>query len=286
MAKFDSVFKEKTVSKLQHPNKKIEWVHYKKLIRSEHQFYSEDQAGIEMLADMILSDGGVSQNIIIRKQDADVYEIIAGHRRTLACKYITEVLKIDGYAFMPAVITTVNEVKARFQVVSSNQYREKTSYEIMKEIEELKFLLENHPEEFEQTKGRMVEKIANLSNMKKSTVGEYQTISKNLSTSAMEKFKEGEIDKSSAVALASLSSEEQDILVSDGAITRVEIKQYKKERSVPKVGTTEKEKVSVDNYSVTYIVNDNQITKELGIDDFVKLLKSDNIQVLKGNLIV
>lgn len=282
MAKFDSVFKEKSVTKPQHPNKKIEWVHYTKLIRSEHQFYSEEQTGIEMLADMILSDGGVSQNIIIRKQDADIYEIIAGHRRTLACKYITEVLKIEGYAFMPAVITTVNEIKARFQVVSSNQYREKTSYEIMKEIEELKFLLENYPEEFEETKGRMVEKIANLSNMKKSTVGEYQSISKNLGSSAMEKFKEGEIDKSSAVELAGLSKEEQEELISKNVTSRSEIKAYKKEKTVPNVGT---EIVKEDLFQVSYRVAGEVDSAVMNRKKVISLLQNPNVDMLNLEMI-
>lgn len=283
MAKFDSVFKEKAVNRTQHPNRKIEWIHYSKLVRSEHQFYSEEQNGIELLADMILSDGGVSQNIIIRKQDADAYEIIAGHRRTLACKYITEVLGIAGYDFLPAVITTVNEIKARFQVVSSNQYREKTSYEVMKEIEELKFLLENYPEEFEQTKGRMVEKIAKISNMTKSTVGEYQTISKNLGDNAMELFKNGKIDKSTAVEMAGLSVEEQESLISDNVTSRVEIKAYKEEKNVPNVGRQAEKN---DTYRVTYRVGGELFTDVMDRKKVTSLFKKHNVDIFKLEMIV
>lgn len=283
MAKFDAVFKEKAANRPQHPNRKIEWIHYSKLIRSEHQFYSEEQNGIELLADMILSDGGVSQNIIIRKQDADAYEIIAGHRRTLACKYITEVLGIAGYDFLPAVITTVNEIKARFQVVSSNQYRTKSSYEIMKEIEEIKFLLENYPEEFEQSKGRMVEKIATLANMTKSTVGEYQSISRNLGAAAMVLFKSGELDKSSAVEMAGLSEEEQNSLIEKNIISRSDVKEFKANKNVPNVGT---ERMKDDSYNVTYSVAGELFTDVMNRKKVTSLFKKHNVDIFKLEMIV
>ncbi len=230
MAKFDTVFKEKQVQKVTHPSRRIEWIHYSKLVKNAYQFYSEEEEGIVLLAEMILADGGITQNLIIRKHDADSYEIVAGHRRTLAAKYISEELHMAGYELLPCIITTISEVKARFQVISSNQYRTKTSFEIMKEIEELKYLMSNYPEEFEPHTGRMVDRLAAQMGMKRTTVGEYLTISSNLGEQGREAFEKGTIEKSAAVALASLEEKEQEELIQANIVTHKEIKKLKENK--------------------------------------------------------
>lgn len=180
------------------------------------------------LASLIKADKGVLQPLLVRKIDTDLYEIIAGHKRRRACKYLVEVEGEKEYEFIPCIVETLSDVKAEFQLYSSNGFHTKTEYEIMHELERMKFLLENYPEEFPHLQtGRMVERLAKQLNMKKTTVGEYLTISKNLGDKGKEKFKNGELKKSAALEISSLDKNEQDKLLDSGMISQREIKEYK-----------------------------------------------------------
>ncbi len=218
------------------------WIHYSKLKKNPGQYKERTRGGVEELADMIEADGGVLQNLIVRKCDADQYEIVAGHRRTLACQLLVEERNKKEYEFLPCVIRNVSDAKSRFSLVSTNGYGVKTSYETMHEIEEMLYLLENYPEEFPelQEKGRMVEKLAKRLNMSRSVISDYQNISHNLCETGREMFKRGELNKSAAVQLAGMEEKEQKNLIKEGITKATEIKARKKivdKQSVPNVGT-------------------------------------------------
>ena len=114
--------------------------------------------------------------------------------------------------------------------MSTNKHHEKTQYEIMKEIEDMKYLMETYPEEFpnEALRGRMVERLAKELHLSRSVVSDYQSISHNLIDEGKEAFKEQKIDKSAAVALASLPEQEQKKLLDTGNVTHTSVKEYKK----------------------------------------------------------
>lgn len=224
------------------------WIHYSKLKKNPGQYKERTREVVEELADMIEADGGVLQNLIVRKCDADQYEIVAGHRRTLACQLLVEERNKKEYAFLPCVIRNVSDAKSRFALVSTNGYGIKTAYETMHEIEEMLYLLENYPEEFPelQEKGRMVEKLAKRLNMFRSVISDYQNISHNLCETGREMFKAGELNKSAAVQLAGMEEKEQERLLKQGVTKAAEIKSKKKsqneetvrqKQSVPKFGT-------------------------------------------------
>ena len=63
-------------------------IHYTQLVSNINQFYSEKE--LENLADVIQILGGVAQNLLVRKKDAEQYEILAGHRRQAAVKRQSE----------------------------------------------------------------------------------------------------------------------------------------------------------------------------------------------------
>lgn len=224
------------------------WIHYSKLKKNPKQYKERTREAVEELADMIEADGGVLQNLIVRKCDADQYEIVAGHRRVLACQLLVEERDRREYAFLPCVIRNVSDAKTRFSLVSTNGYGIKTAYETMHEIEEMLYLLENYPEEFPelQEKGRMVEKLAKRLNMSRSVISDYQNISHNLCETGREMFKAGELNKSAAVQLAGMEEKEQENLLRQGVTKASEIKLRKRtngeervgdRRNVPKSGT-------------------------------------------------
>lgn len=230
MANFEKMFAETEIKKSDpHPRKEAKWLHYTKLVNNAKQYRSDqDRENIIDLASLIEADEGVTQNLIVRKIDTDRYEIIAGHHRCAACKYLAEERGLKQYEFLPCEVVKLDEVRAEFQLYSSNGFIPKTDYEIMHELERMRYLITNFPEEFPHLQsGRMVERLATQTKMNKTTVGEYLTISKNLGEKGMEAFKEGSLKKSAAVEMAALPEKEQEKLLDQGVTSQKDIENYK-----------------------------------------------------------
>lgn len=226
---------EKRDSGMKHPRRVTQWIHYTKLVRSAFQFYGEITEEIQTLAMLIKAEGEVLQNVIVRKTDVDEYEIIAGHKRVLACKYLVEEGKAEEFAFVPCDVKSMNDIRAQFQVMSSNYHHSKSDYEKMKEVSDMKYLMENYPEEFPDVAagGRVVEHLAAQLHMKRSTVSEYLAINHNLIPEGKEAFKESKLNKSAACAMAALPEEEQEKLLTEGKTTHKEIKEYREKNLEP-----------------------------------------------------
>lgn len=232
MARIGDVFKkEENVKKAVHPSRITKWIHYSKLKRNAKQYCdAKDKQEIEQLADLIEADGEVLQDLLVRKIDADEYEIIGGHKRKAACELLVEERGLKQFEFLPCIEKNLSDVRAEFQIYSSNNHHVETAYEIMHKVERMQYLLENYPEEFPhlQKKGRMVERLAEQLSMSRSTVGEYQKISAHLSEQAMEEFKNNKIDKTAALSLTTFSEKEQNELLQKDIKTAPKIKEYKK----------------------------------------------------------
>lgn len=235
---------EKNGAKKMHPQN----INYKKLQESSFQYRKFTPEVVERLADLIQTDGEILQPLLVRKSGGDTYEILAGHKRYAACKYLVEVRKLDKFAFIPCYIKDMSDVQAEFAVYSTNGYEKKTDYEIMKEIQGMERLIKEHPEEFpEAPTGRIAERLAKIMEKSKTTVQEYLTISKKLGNSGMEKFKTGELSKDSAKALSAVSEEKQEEIISKGLTKAGEIKQYIKAEGEPKAPLGEEVKKVQEN---------------------------------------
>lgn len=237
MAKIANVFQKEEVKKAVHPKRITKWIHYTKLIRNEKQYCDAvDKEEIEGLADVIEADGMVLQDLLVKKNDTDEYMIIAGHKRHAACKLLVEERGRKEFEFLPCFEQTLSDIRAEFQVYSSNCHHTETPYEIMHKLERMRFLLNEYPEEFPEIQGgRMVDRLAKKYNLSKSTVGEYLTISKNLGDTAMEEFEKGKIDKSAAVTLASMPEEQQNQALKQGYKKNKDLQKFKKEILEPSV---------------------------------------------------
>lgn len=233
MARIDDIFKKEIRhADTQKKRKgKFRWVHYTKLYKNKDQYCDPTPDEIERLADLIDAEGEVLQDLVIKKAGPDEYEIVAGHKRHLACKMLVEERGKKEYEFLPCYEINDSEVRSEFRVYATNGYHEKTDYEKMHEIERMRALLTEYPEEFPNVQGgRMVERLAQIMDIKKTTVGEYLTISRNLSEKGMELFKTGQLKKSAAVALAGIPGTEQDKLLDQGIITHKQIKESREAR--------------------------------------------------------
>ncbi len=215
--------------------KSIKPIHYTKLKDSKWQYCDEkDKEEIIRLAMQIDACKEILQPLLVRKTDVDEYEIIAGHKRRRAARFLVEEEGKKAYEFLPCIIQDVSEVVTEFQVYASNGFHEKTDYEKMHELSHMKALLEKYPEEFPHlSAGRMVDKLAGQMNMSRSTVGEYLQIEKNLSEDGMNAFREGSLNKSAAVELSSLSHEEQNRLLGEGITKQKDIKARKEQSILP-----------------------------------------------------
>lgn len=310
MAKIDMIFGGTAKKSENHPSRVTKWIHYSKLKDNPAQYrygrtpeerkalQAEARKKEEALADLIEADGEVLQDLLVRKIDTDEYEIIAGHHRRGACRILVEERGKEQYSMLPCLVRNISDVRSEFAVYSSNGYAQKTDYEIMCEIEGMKHLLETYPEEFpEVPTGRMVERLGQLLGMKKSTVGEYLTISKNLGEKGMEKFQSGEITKSAAVAISGMPEEEQDELIGRGITTHTEIKKEKQRRKAELIGKTENECRAGQAEVVRQIIDaeENPINetcylgdllqvKEKYIKTLAKVFVNEKRQSLKGML--
>lgn len=233
MARIDRMFDDTGVKKAEpHPKRETKWLHYTKLVDHQAQYCNEkSRSEIETLAGLIDADKGVLQNLLVRKIDTDEYEIIAGHKRCRACKWLVEEDGKKQYEFLPCTVENLSDVQAEFQLYSSNRFHEKNDYERMHELERMKYLLETYPEEFPHLQtGRMVERLAKQMGIKRSTVGEYLNISNNLGEKGKEEFRKGNLKKSAAVELCSLPEKEQEKLIEQGITSHKEIKALKENR--------------------------------------------------------
>ena len=254
MADFNNFFKMTNVRdvKMVHPKWAVTWIHYTKLIRTRFQYADPDTMdAVFNLADAIEAEGQVLQNLIVRKADADRYEILAGHKRTMACQVLVEERNLKQYEFLPCVIMEKNDIRAEFSVYTTNTHYEETPYQTMHRIERTKYLLENFPDQFPevQGRGRMVEKLAQLLNKRRSMISDYQSIAHNLGEKAMKEFQKNSITKSAATALAGLEEEEQDALIEKGITSYKEIQDYKKKKD-PSVVQENQEKVKAQKSEV------------------------------------
>ena len=231
MANINNFFNKETpvTNTNNHPKRITKWLHYTKLTKNRNQYCdATDPEEIEQLADLICADGEVLQDLLVRKVNTDEYEIIAGHKRAAACKLLVENRGMKKFEFLPCIEKNISDVKAEFEVYSSNQHHVETPFEIMHKLEKMQYLLNNYPDEFpDMQSGRMVDRLAKKFNMSKTTVGEYSQISKNLSEPAMQAFQEGELDKSAAVVLSSFDEEKQKELIDAGITSHKDLKEYK-----------------------------------------------------------
>lgn len=235
MAKFGAVFNSDVKKTDNRPRSETRWIHYTKLIDNTDQYRkSATEEDIAAFAELIKSAGRVLQDLLVRKSGTDTYEIIAGHLRRLACRYLVEHEGLKEFEFLPCKVEHVDDVQAEFQLYATNGFIPKTDAEKLHEIERIKYLLDKYPAEFKHVHGgKTVEKIARILNMGKTTVGDYVNISKNLGDKGREALEKGRINKSAALALASLPEEKQEELIMDGKTTMREIEAHK-EASKPK----------------------------------------------------
>ena len=207
----------------------VTMIHYSQIKPSKMQFYRQED--IEEQADAIELAGGIMQPLVVRQQDADQYELLAGHRRLEAVKRLVEDRKLTQYARVPCHIEQANDWRAEYLLITTNSYREKTGYEKMLEVQRLSEIIPHLPGS-EELKGRALRgRIAKELKTGETSVQNYNYIYNHLCSDGMEAFKAGEIKTAVANELAHLDEEDQKILLKSKGLTSAVIAEYVRNKS-------------------------------------------------------
>lgn len=205
------------------------------LVPSKDNFYSMEQ--IEDLKTAIELAGGVKQNLTVTPIGDGKYKVLAGHRRRLASLNLVEEGKTE-YEFVPCGIENAEEdtelqgIREELLLILTNSQRDKTDWDKVEEVKRLRAILERYKKK-EKIPGRVREIIAETLNTSAAQVGRMDSISKNLSESFKEEFKEQKINISTAYELSTLPEEAQQEVfeeyIQSGSISINDVKEKKAE---------------------------------------------------------
>lgn len=238
MALFENLIKDAGKGEKKAAGFAVTMVHYTKLIPSENNNYSMDS--IKELAQMIVLAGGVKQNLLARKKTPDEYELIAGHRRRQAVKYLVEELGHEEYAMLPVHVERDGNLMSEVNLILTNcGARNRSDWERMMEVTRLTELLKamqtGSQEERDRFRewiglepglsGRELRKlVAELTGMSETKVAQLNHINNNLAPEMMDKFQTGQIGVSVANEAAGLPAEKQQELAGKDEVKLADVK--------------------------------------------------------------
>ena len=238
MALFESLINDTGKGEKKAAGFAVTMVHYTKLIPSENNNYSMDS--IKELAQMIVLAGGVKQNLLARKKTPDEYELIAGHRRRQAVKYLVEELGHEEYAMLPVHVERDGDLMSEVNLILTNcGARNRSDWERMMEVTRLTELLkamqtgnQEQQDRFREwiglepgLSGRELRKlVAELTGMSETKVAQLNHINNSLAPEMMDKFQAGTIGVSVANEAAGLPPEKQQELAGKDEVKLADVK--------------------------------------------------------------
>ena len=225
MADISSILKNKGLKQPKEKNHyEVTMIHYTQIHPSKMQFYSQNDIGEQ--ADAIELAGGIMQPLVVSQQDADQYELLAGHRRLEAVKLLVENRKLNQYSMVPCHIEKANDWQAEYLLITTNGYREKSGYEKMIEVQRLAEIIP-HLSGNETLKGRALRgRIAKELKTGETSVQIFNYIYNHLCPEGMEAFRVGEIKTTVAYELAHLQEADQKVLLQTRGVTSADITEY------------------------------------------------------------
>lgn len=263
----------------------VQYINYACLEASAYNFYPMSE--IEDLADAIELAGGILQPLLVRRKAPGHYEIIAGHRRWTATKYLVEQGRTQ-YAMLPCHVQDGDELVAKINLIVTNSQREKTPYVKMQEITELEQLLQELASGSEEEKAkfaritgvklgagetvtaRVLRKlVAKTAGLSETNVARLKHINSSLQPELKEVLEEGKIGISAADELARMAPEEQ----------QEAAKQIKKGEKVqlPKKKITETTKSPNQEPKVVSVLDtEEQLPGQMNMEEYIPMPEPAN----------
>jgi len=216
------------------------------LIPSGDNFYAVDKiaelkASIEMF--------GVKQNLTVKPLENGKYEIIAGHRRHMACMELVNEGKTE-FEYVPCGIEYGrDEIMEKILLIMTNSTnRELTDWEKMKQAEELRKYFEILKKQ-ERLPGRVRDLVAEALNTSPTQIGRMDAIANNLSDDFKQEFKENNINISTAYELSGLPEDKQkkafEEYTEKGGLSLNDVRDIKKDAAPVTADTDEPEPIKL-----------------------------------------
>lgn len=157
-----------------------------------------------------VNEKGIIQSIEVRKLSNDTYEILGGHRRVKALQINFNNTGDEKFKTVPAIVhEDMSDEEALDRLIISNDYRDKTEFSRMKEVEYLQTNYEQRKKRGEPISGSIRSLIARKLNLSETQAGTYQRIVKKAIPEVKEKVSSGELSIKQASTIAALTPQEQ-----------------------------------------------------------------------------
>ena len=192
-------------------NFKIDYINIDRIKRNEKNFY--EIVDIESLAEDIKLNG-LNHNLVVRKLDNDMYELISGERRYTALnKLINEGNK--EFNLVPCKVIESNDIDSEIILIQANaQSRELTEVEKLTQVERLQELYKIKKKNGEKVPGKIRDIIANDLKLSPTQVGRYERINNKLIPELKAVIEQGNLTIANASEFSSLSEENQRVILS------------------------------------------------------------------------
>lgn len=216
-------------------------VHKLRPAAGKENFYHMDDREVEETARTIELVGIQQYPVVKPVEGTDEYEIIAGHKRRLAVLKLIAEGKTE-YEMIPCKIeSAADSIRNRLILIFTNStQRERTDYEKMQEIKEVRKLLEEWQKNNELS-GKLQNIIAEVLGTNKTKVGTLEHIDGKLIEPFKEEFAAGKISTHAANEIAGLDEAAQQALYETyketGSLTAKDaraIKEPEKPQEAPK----------------------------------------------------
>ena len=208
-------------------------VHKLRPAKGKENFYHMDDREIEETARTIELIGLQQYPVVKPIEGTDEYEIIAGHKRRLAILKLLEEGKEEFEMIPCKVERSEDDIKNRLILIFTNStQRERTDYEKMVEIKEVRALLEEWKKD-KKLPGRTQDIIAKMLGTSKTKIGTLEHIDNKLIEPFKKEFATEKINTSTANKLAGLEEKKQEEVYKNyqetGKVVTPEKKTSKKE---------------------------------------------------------
>lgn len=210
----------------------IKMINISDLHESADNFFSINN--VEELAQTILGQGGVKENLIVKPLESGGYEIISGHRRKAAVEYLIEKGENVSHNLPCLVQKYDNEEDKMLDLIMMNvSARQLSDSEMWQSYEKIDKIIQSKKEKGTYF-GRVRDEIAQRLGVSNAQVGKMQNISNNAIADIIEAITNGDISIHAANELAKLDKDQQEQLVSDGIefLTAADIKKKTKKSDV------------------------------------------------------
>lgn len=187
-------------------------VHKLRPAAGKENFYHMDDKEIVETARTIELVGLQQYPVVKPVEGTDEYEIIAGHKRRLAVLKLLSEGKPE-YEMIPCKVEAAEDsIKNRLILIFTNStQRERTDYEKMREIKEVKELLTEWKKN-NKLPDKMQNVIAEILGTNKTKIGTLENIDKNLIEPFKAEFEQGNISTNAANEIAGLEQDAQQAL--------------------------------------------------------------------------